>query len=372
MKISYIVFCFASLFIFGLIDNSRGPVYPEILKQFNITKSSGSLIFSLPSLMSFLMALISRFWLEKFGAIRATKISLVIIALAVVIMGISAKNPDGFQVFILASGLFGIGVGFLSIPLNMIIANVVPIENRQKVFSGLHSMYGMASLIAPSLLSIVFYNHWSWQNYLLSLGLLPIIVFISFFNLSSRDIKPQSDNEEFKASKKTSIKLGILFAFYVSSEILVSSRLVIYVKEIWNLPIEEASSYLSVFFFLLLAGRLTFALVKINLPQLKLMKVSIVLTLIFYLLGMYVHPLLLAMTGGTMSYFFPTGMTWVSTKYEKTSDSLIATIMTFVGGMIVSTHWLVGSISDIYGLSVSMMFGVFLLSVVLMLLHSEK
>jgi FHS family glucose/mannose:H+ symporter-like MFS transporter len=372
MNVSYIVFCFASLFIFGLIDNSRGPIYPEILNQFQIIKSSGSLIFSLPSLMSFLMALVSRFWLEKFGAIKATKISLIIISIAVFIMGVAAHNPDGFGVFIIASAIFGIGVGFLSIPLNMIIANVVPIENRQKVFSGLHSMYGMASLAAPSILSVVFYNQWSWQKYLLGLAVLPLIVFFVFFNLSSRGITPQEDNDDQKASKKTSIKLGILFAFYVSSEILVSSRLVIYCKEIWGMPLEEASSYLSVFFFLLLAGRLTFALVKINLPELRLLKISVSVTLILYLLGMYVHPLFLALTGGSMSYFFPTGMTWVSSKYEKSSDTLIATIMTYVGGMIVSTHWIVGSISDIYGLNISMLLGVVLLSVVLYFLQTAE
>ena len=371
MNVPYIILCFTSLFAFGFIDNSRGPIYPELLDQFQITKSNGSLIFSLPSLMSFLMALLSRFWLKKLGAINSTKLSLVIIAVATALMGVFAKDPGGFKYFILASALFGIGVGFLSIPINMIIANVVPLENRQKVFAGLHSMYGMASLIAPSILSIVFYQQYNWQNYLMLLCILPLAVLIFSLKINSRGINEQSDSNE-KASKDTSIKLGILFSFYVASEILVSSRLVIYLKEMWEMPIEKASSYLSIFFFTLLAGRVLFALVKFKAPLLRLLKISAILSIIFFLLGLYVNPLFLALTGGTMSYFFPTGMTWISSKFEKTSDSIIATVMTFVGGMIVSIHWLVGSISDIYGLNTAMMLGVGMLTVVLYFLHTEQ
>jgi FHS family glucose/mannose:H+ symporter-like MFS transporter len=371
MNVPYIIFCFASLFAFGFIDNSRGPIYPELLDQFQITKSSGSLIFSLPSLMSFLMALLSRFWLPKLGAINSTKISLVLIAISVYFMGGASKDPNGFNAFIMASALFGVGVGFLSIPINMIIANVVPLENRQKVFAGLHSMYGMASLIAPSILSIVFHQQYNWQNYLTALCLLPIIVFIFSLKINSQGINQQSDSQE-KASRQTSIKLGVLFSFYVASEILVSSRLVIYLKEAWNMPLDQASSFLSVFFFTLLAGRLLFALVKFKVPLLRLLKTSALASIFFFLLGLYVHPLFLALTGGTMSFFFPTGMTWISAKYEKTSDAIIATVMTFVGGMIVSVHWFVGVISDGYGINTAMLLGVGLLSVVLYFLHTEQ
>lgn len=371
MNISYVIFCFASLFVFGFIDNSRGPIYPELIDQFQINKSSGSLIFSLPSLMSFLMALVSRFWLKKLGAINATKLSLVLISLSVLLMGIFAKDPNGFKFFILASALFGIGVGFLSIPINMIIANVVDIDKRQRAFAGLHSMYGLASLIAPSVLSFVFYKEYSWQNYLLLLSILPLSVFIFSIKINPQNINQQKDTT-VTASKDRSVKLGILFSFYVASEILVSSRLVIYLKEIWEFPIEKASSYLSLFFFSLLAGRLLFAFVKFKTPLLTLLKLSIFVTIIFFLLGIYLDPLFMALTGASMSYFFPTGMTWISTKFEHTSDSIIATIMTYIGGMIVSIHWLVGSISDIYGLNAAMMLAVGMLCVVLYFLQTER
>ena len=52
MKIIWplILISFASLFVFGISDNIRGPLFPEILKEFNISDSMGSLMFALSSL----------------------------------------------------------------------------------------------------------------------------------------------------------------------------------------------------------------------------------------------------------------------------------------------------------------------------------
>ena len=52
------------------------------------------------------------------------------------------------------------------------------VASRQRFFAGLHSMYGMASLLAPTIMSIVFHFNFSWQNYLLLIASLPFIVFI--------------------------------------------------------------------------------------------------------------------------------------------------------------------------------------------------
>lgn len=371
MNVLYIILCFGSLFILGLIDNSRGPVYPEILNLFNISKSTGSIIFSMSSLMSFLMALSSKVWLKRLGAIRATKLSIFVHMLAIFTMGYVAQSSDNFVYFVMGSALFGIGVGIQSLSLNLIVANAIPLENRQKVFAGLHSMYGLASLCAPSLLSVVFHYEMSWQNYYMVLAGLPLSLFIFSFKISSKEIVEKKE-EQVKASAKTGARLGILFGFYVASEVLVSSRMVIYLKEIWSMELDKASSYLGIFFFLLLAGRLLFTVVKVRYSLLTLLKLSVLATLIFYILGMYVDPLFLAATGGAMSFFFPCGMTWISNTYEKSSDSLMATVMTYVGGMIVSIHYVVGMISDIYGLQISMMLGVFMLTVVLYFLHTEK
>ena len=115
MKFIYISFAYLSLFCLGFIDNSRGPVYPEILEYFNLTKSSGSLIFSLSSFMAFIGALTSKVWLGLLGAIRASKIALVLQVIACLIMGSVAGTEYGYKLFLLGTMLFGLGVGIQSV-----------------------------------------------------------------------------------------------------------------------------------------------------------------------------------------------------------------------------------------------------------------
>ena len=47
-----------SLFALGLVDNARGPVFPDILKEFSLTDTVGSLFFLVASFASLVHNLI--------------------------------------------------------------------------------------------------------------------------------------------------------------------------------------------------------------------------------------------------------------------------------------------------------------------------
>ncbi len=115
-------------------------------------------------------------------------------------------------------------------------------------------------------------------------------------------------------------KLGIAISFYVATEMLIASRLVFYVNEFWHYELDQASSFLSIYFLLLLAGRLFFSFFTVPVKAINLLKGSLLVTIIFYLLGMYVHPYFLVAAGLSMSFFFPT-MVCVSVHFHFTSTS---------------------------------------------------
>ena len=371
MNVSFILLAYFALFTLGLIDNSRGPVYPEVLNQFQILKSQGSIIFSLSSLMAFIMAIFSKFWLRKWGAVTSTKISISLHFIATILMGVAGKTSDGFPLFVLASAIFGIGVGVQSISLNMIIANAVDVDKRQKYFAGLHSMYGFASFIAPVLMSSVYHFNFSWQYYFIFLSIVPLVLFFASLQIKTGDKKITSESKA-PVDKKLATKLGILFSFYVSTEVMISSRLVVYLNEVWKYELDRSSSMLSIFFLLLLLGRILFIFVPNKVDSKLLLKSSAFITIIFLLIGMNYNPLFLALAGGSMSFFFPCAMSWISIRYHEQAESLISIVMTFVGGMIVSMHGLFGVISDIYGLSAAFSMGLLLMFTVLYLLQTHK
>lgn len=368
---SYILFAYFALFSLAIIDNSRGPIYPEILDVFKISNSYGSLIFSVSSLMSFVITIFANKWSPRLGAIHSVKWALLLHFVAILMMGFSGKFQNGYLYFLFASCLFGLGVGIMSISLNLIVANFSPILFRRRYFAGLHSMYGLASFIAPVLVSFVFKKGIGWQNLLIFLSIFPLSLLIFGLKLPKQGLKTVEENKK-NVSLKLIISLGLIFSFYVASEIVVSSRLVLYLRTIWNFSPTVASEYLALFFLLLLFGRVLFAVFHLKICAHKILMLSSSLSLISFLLGLYVHPSFLILTGLTMSFYFPNALEWVNEKYNENADYLITQIMIFVGAVLVLIHWVFGAISDVFGIQLAMHTAPIMLSVVVYLLHKNR
>lgn len=370
-NISYILFAYLGLFVLGIIDNTRGPIYPEILQQFQVSTALGSSIFSLSSLSSFIITLFASKWNNKLGAVNSLKFAVLTHLIAVVLMGVSAKYQGGFWVFLFASALFGIGVGMMSISQNLIVNEFSPVLKRRKFFAGLHSMYGLASLLAPLLMSFVFTLGIAWQDFLLALAIIPLVSLIYSLRLPKQEVTSVSETKGEVSWKLSSI-LGVILSFYVASEVLLSSRMAYFLRTHYQYDAAKASEYLGIFFMLLLAGRMLFALFHFRIKAYHLLLISAISSLISFLLGLFYHPLFLVICGLTMSFFFPNAMEWVSEKYENESQLLITRMMIFVGAMLVSMHWMVGGLSDLYNIHIAMMLGPLMLICVIYLLHVQR
>lgn len=368
---SYILFAYFGLFSLAIIENSRGPIYPEILEVFKVSNSFGSLIFSLSSLMSFVITIFANKWSPRLGAVNSVKLSLFLHLIASLLMGISGKYENGFIFFLLASCIFGIGVGMMSISLNLIVTNFSPVLKRRKYFAGLHSMYGLASFIAPVLVSYIFKFGVNWQNLYIALACFPLVLIIFGIKLPKQGIV-NKEVEKRNFSWKLIATLGIIQSFYVASEIVVSSRLALYLRSTWSYDASTASKSLAAFFFLLLSGRVAFAIFNIKICAHKILMASSILSLISFILGLYIHPNFLIGTGLTMSFFFPNALEWVSQKYPGHADYLITQMMIYVGAVLVLMHWVFGALSDVIGIQKAMHIAPLMLCVVVYLLHRQR
>lgn len=379
MSSAYVLFSYFSLFIFGLVDNSRGPIYPKVIEVFELSNSASSWIFTVSSLVSFFMALGIPLWISRFGAIRSSKAAMVFHILALGCMGFSGLTGKSYGIFLLGSVFLGLAMGIQSVTVNLIISKVSSLENASRLFSGLHSMYGLASLIGPFILGAVFRLGASWQWCLIFIALLPLIHLIAFRDLAPLGISAKAGQEE-KASAtksldskfewKNTIRLGGIFSFYIATEILVSSRLVFFFYS-EGIDLEKASYGLTVFFLFLLLGRVGFSFFTPNIKPLNLLRISVCLTLSFYLLSLLVHPYWLCLSGASISYFFPCGLNYIKNE-NKEPESVISKVMMFVGAMLAGMHFFFGFVSDLYGIQAAMWLGVLFLCIVFLLLFTER
>lgn len=366
MKIRYIIFAYFSLLTIGLVDNARGPLYPEILNFFQANRTQGSLIFSLASFAGLLSTAVSSWWRRKFGIIFSLRIFVAINLLATVGMG-SSYWINSFSVLLMSSLLYGVSVGGMGVCMNILIEKGSSSELKVRLFAGLHSMYALASLSAPTAVKLLIDSKVPWGSVFMFLSIVPLgcLIYGSFVE---RDTSEHTNKSVAKLSNKVVALVGFIFSMYVTSEVILSSRLVLIGKDVWGLNFAEASNYLSLFFLLLFIGRASFAIFTIKINAYYLLLLSSGSSLVCYLLGLYFHPVFLSLCGLTMSFFFPCGMDWLSGKFQENAESLIAAVMVYISVALVSGHWIVGILGDQLGTQNAMLLGPILLGCVLTLL----
>jgi len=366
-RFSYIFLAYSSLFILGFIDNARGPFYPEFLNHFDILDNIGSYIFSLASLASFVTTVLTKKWFMKLGLIKSSRLFLAVQALSVLCIALSGKFHS-FYLMLFASALFGMAVGGLGICNNLLVSKGAnPVRLRQ-FFSGLHSMYGLASICAPILVSWSLQNQISWADFFYFFALIALVPFIYSFTVKSVEKKNMQDKSIAIAPRGLSIIVFILFGFYVASEIVISSRLVIYLQTYHKMDKSQSASYLTYFFIFLLIGRLLVSIRSWKISNNILLNISVILSFIMVVLGLYLHPFFLTLTGLTMSYFFPCATSLLSEKFPTLLEDLMTKLMTGINISLFIMHWLFGQISTSFGIQSAMHMSLVYLLIVFILL----
>jgi fucose permease len=353
VNFSYIFLAYASLFILGFTDNARGPFYPEFLTSFGILENSGSLIFSLASLSSFVCTLFGNWWRSLLGLVSATRLFLFLQFIAVVIFAVSGWYQS-FALMLVGSIFFGLAVGGLGICNNLLVAKGSdPLRSRQ-YFSGLHAMYGLASIISPFLIGMALTYGVSWPNFFLGVAVVSLVPLIGAIRVQGEPTLAVQKSPELKASKELSWLVAICFGMYVSAEVLISSRLVIYLQTAQGFSKVESANYLMYFFVMLLAGRLFVSLKTLMISNQKLLVISACVSLCFIFLGIYLNPLFLCLTGLSMSYFYPCLVSYLSAKFPELLEDLMTKLMIGVGVNLFVMHWLFGAISTALCIEVAM------------------
>jgi len=336
------------MIVLGMSDNLRGPLFFDILNTYEISDTLGSLLFSGSAIMGFLSCIASIPILKKISYTQLLSISLLLFTIG--LWGMS-QSPN-FTVLIVFTGV----MGFMGVAQNSLVA-LAPQRYRTKAMSGMHSMYGVASFLAPLFVGIGLKQGLQWQSFFLIAGFLPFFLFLSSFfwirdnslgNLEENrieDTKPKNS----KITKKIVLACGLL-GFYVIAEILVGSRLSLYSIREFGISSSEASLYVTGFFLGLLSGRLYGAFFKWPGLFSQQLISSLVLSFLTLILGLYVNPWFFVLTGLCMSLFYPVCSSYMAQLFRGQEGVLFSYLIGIQSLLIVVMHVVVGKVSDLVGL----------------------
>lgn len=374
MNYSYIFLAYFALIALSLFDNGRSASYPYIIEFFNVKTSKASLIFTFGTVLGLCANLTAKYWLSFFGVVRSAFIAMICIITGAFVIYFSAKE-NNFTLTLIGASFGGLGMGFLSVAMNILVAEGSSDKLRKKYLSGLHGIYGLSSLSAPLMINFVQDLGFKWFDFFLMIAIFGILVLI--FNFRVDDLHKENFKDVSQA-KNISLKeksiIGLFLGFYVGGEILISSRLSFYLVDYVGYTPELANKFLSIFFATLMAGRLSHAFFDIKYSSQKVIKYSLLLSIAFCALGLYVHPIFLCFLGLSMSSVFPLSIDWIKEKFPVDSHILIAFSMTSIGLVLSTLHISVGVISDYFSIRVAFFsyFIFMLISVSLFSIASKK
>ena len=242
---------------------------------------------------------------------------------------------------------------------------------QAKALSGLHGIYGLSSLLAPLVASTapIYFGPWRAAFFIAS-GLAFIFGLVSLITKSDPKYKVHSVEEShLQTSKSTFYELlafGGIFAFYVVAEILVSSRLALYMRTNFAMDLKQSSEYVTYFFIFLLAGRMLFALKAFKYSLKAQLNTSLCVSILFLVLGLALHPFFLVLLGFSMAPFYPLSITYISEQTGAAKKRQFITFaLSFQSVCVISMHMGVGYLTDQFGLFYA--FGVGIISLVLAL-----
>ena len=349
----FVIVSYLSMFVLGLADNIRGPLFPEIIKTFELTGMSSSYFYAATSFAAFCASVASYSFLRKKSLLFLLNLSLLLMAVSMSLIGWAGT----FGVLIVGAVILGLSIGGLGVSQNLLVSENIPLEKRAKALSGLHSVYGISSLLAPLMAAQATLAFSTWRSAFFIASMICFVLFVFFiFYKDKTEPAKNSVVPDLQADQPTSkipfwgkVTVSGLFAFYVVAEILVSTRLALYMRENFSMDLEQSSLYVMYFFVFLFIGRLVFAFVKVAGSVTTHMNLSLIVSLLFLLLGLQVHPFFLTLVGLAMAPYYPLSVTYISQKTGANERQYLTIALSIQSLSVVGMHLGAGYLTDSAG-----------------------
>lgn len=369
---------YLSLFVYGLNDNIRGPLFPEILKEFSVSDTKGALFFAFSSGMGLLGGYLGRVAIERAGSRRSLQLGTFVLMMG---MGLIAASAQ-FWILLLSAMILGISFGFLGVVQNFLVIMGSAPQNLQQAQSGLHSMYGAASFLAPLLVSGVYQitPNWRWPFWVGFVLAGVVLLLAAVGNSKSNSkldrlhiVEESSHEKASRASHKEQIFFSTLLAAYVVTEIIVSTRMALFLRREKNFSLEQSSIWTSLFFASLLTGRIIFIVWKPPFMIRTQMVLSLIGTLLCLLIGIFMTPWGFVLSGLTMAPFYPLSMTAAGRLFSTQVSSVMAYVAMLTSPFLATMHFGFGALTDLIGIRLALLISPFFggLSLLMLLSYSK-
>ncbi len=357
----FLLFAYASLFLLGISDNLRGPIYSDILKTFSVDPVKGSMFFSITSICAFAGGFVTAKLIRRFSHYAVLQTSIFLCASSLLLMSFA----QSFYFLMFATALLGVSYGWMGVVQNILVARFAPHQHKQQWMTGLHTVYAGSALLAPSLIAYLFERVQAnggpsvWRTGLQAgagFGFLIFIVAMWVFHTRRDQLVLRHISEGKHKTATTSSAGGFLrflfavgLSLYVVGEIIVASRLASFAEQVWQTTSATASLWTTGFFVGMFVSRFYFSVRPTRASLHKFVLLCLVLSFISVLIGICVHPLGLIVSGLLMGPFYPTMMVWAEQNFHAQLEEAMGLGIAFSSFFLVFSQTAYGYLTRAYG-----------------------
>ena len=364
---------FFGFLVFGFTDNLKGPTLPEILDNLVINYSTGGTIL-LGSYVGFVVASFSAGLLAEARGVK----SVLLVAAASLLIGVGGFSFASSAVLLTLFMLFqGIGMGALELGCNSLIVQLHAAD-KGRYLNLMAVTHGLGATLAPLYAGWLLANEQSWRSVfrwdIVLIGLL--IAFFVLMRLPPRrsDIEKNLTMRELGSTAFSPTLLLFYFAItcYVAVEISIGAWLVEYLQQIHGLGVSQSTLALSLFFGLVMVGRLVGSVVVDRIGYLRAVVIAMACGTLCIGIGLFVPQAfwMLPVSGLFLSIIFPTLTAAVSNVFTTNVSAILGLLFTFAGLGGIFGPWVVGLAADRVGIQPG--FGLILLFGIMTLLSVLK
>ena len=359
---------FFAFFLFGFIDNIKGPTLPALLADLNFSYAQGgTIIFG--AYIGFLIATLVTGPLADIAGKKA----VIFVCCICFIIGISAyAGLHAFWLLTIAMTAIGLGLGAIEVGGNLIVVDLYH-QDKGRYLNLLAFFHGVGSMVAPLYAGRLLAAHVSWrQVYQFSLPLV-IALFLYFLFLKyPRAASSESNTLDLKKIGKSVFTAEMLvfyiaIALYVGAEIGIGAWLVEFLQKAKSQSVMGSSLYLSLFFAAITLGRFVGSFWVEKIGYLRILFLSSIASALCLAIGTFGPPALaifIPLAGLFFSIVFPTTTAAVSGLHKENVGTILGILFAFAGVGGALGPWLVGVVNDWLGLHAG--FGMILLFCIVM------
>jgi fucose permease len=347
---------FFAFFIFGFIDNLKGPTLPALLRDLNFSYSQGGTIL-FGAYLGFMVATLLTGMLADTAGIR---IVLLLAGLSLTVGLTLFSLMSSFWLLALAMFVVGLGLGAIEVGGNSLIVDLHQF-NRGRYLNLLAVFHGVGSFVVPLYAAQLLSASFTWRQIYQSAIFLAVGLVVFFLVVRYPRTHPTGGSLNLRTLFEAGLtwRMGwyyLLVAVYVAAEIGFAAWVVEFLQQVKGFEIGAASLYLSLFFAAIMIGRLAGSLIVERVGYLVIMVAMTIAAIVSLGIGIFGPPsvaFFLPLTGLFFSIMFPTATAAVSALQVGNMGAILGVFFTFGGLGGALGPWAIGVAADIVGVELA-------------------